>query len=233
MTEFVVGENGVLSWSSPVPPNGVILYYNVIIYTADSGQLVTRVEELDILTIDVSSYGEINMDYNVTVRANRGVFQFYICSNSKLSGQFTPWLTVSISFGVLTCVCEQYTTREKQSIMHQVYKLHPLCTYVQCPAMSMHCRCRDGCISCPCQRLSAYITNIHYQSCLHLCHAQVQAVTSVGGGDFSSPVTVSLREPSPDSNSGPPVTVIAVAVIVVVIVLLAVIVTCLGAYICW
>ena len=69
MTEFVVGENGVLSWSSPVPPNGVILYYNVIISTADSGQLVTRVEELDVLSIDVSNYGEINMDYNVTVRA--------------------------------------------------------------------------------------------------------------------------------------------------------------------
>ena len=72
MTEFVVEENGVLSWSSPVPPNGVILYYNVIISTADSGHLViTRVEELDVLTIDVSDYGEINMDYNVTVRANR------------------------------------------------------------------------------------------------------------------------------------------------------------------
>ena len=66
MTEFVVGENGVLSWSSPVPPNGVILYYNVII---SSGQLVTRIEELDVLIIDVSNYGEINMDYNVTVRA--------------------------------------------------------------------------------------------------------------------------------------------------------------------
>ena len=76
MTEFVVGENGVLSWSSPVPPNGVILYYNVVICTADSGKLVTRVEELDILTIDVSTYGEINMDYNVTVRENRGLFQF-------------------------------------------------------------------------------------------------------------------------------------------------------------
>ena len=67
MTEFVVGENGVLSWSSPVPPNGVILYYNVIISTADSGQLVTRVEQFNASTIDVSNYGNINMDYNVTV----------------------------------------------------------------------------------------------------------------------------------------------------------------------
>jgi hypothetical protein len=71
VTEFVVGENGVLGWSPPVPSNGVILYYNAIISTVDSGQQVARVEELDVLTIDVSNYGEINMDYNVTVRANR------------------------------------------------------------------------------------------------------------------------------------------------------------------
>ncbi|CAI8021671.1 Putative insulin-like peptide receptor, partial [Geodia barretti] len=125
VTEFVVGENGVLSWSSPVPPNGVILYYNVIISTADSGQLVTRIEELDVLTIDVSNYGKINMDYNVTV----------------------------------------------------------------------------------------------------------QAVTSVGGGDFSSPVTVSLREPSPDSNSNE-AGVIAGAVVAVTLTL-GLIVAALCAYICW
>ena len=71
VTEFAVGENGVLSWSSPVPPNGVILYYNVIISTADSGQVVTRIEQWDALTINVSDDGEINMDYNVTVRENR------------------------------------------------------------------------------------------------------------------------------------------------------------------
>ena len=41
-----------------------------------------------------------------------------------------------------------------------------------------------------------------YSTVTIVCRAQVQAVTSVGGGDFSSPVTVSLREPSPDSNSG-------------------------------
>ena len=40
MTEFDVGENGVLSWSPPVPPNGDILYYNVIITRADTGELV-------------------------------------------------------------------------------------------------------------------------------------------------------------------------------------------------
>ena len=86
MTEFVVGENGVLSWSSPVPPNGVILYYNVIISTADS-QLVTRVEELDVLTIDVSKYGEINMDYNVTVRAFEYRFSFMLVMHKDF---FTP-----------------------------------------------------------------------------------------------------------------------------------------------
>ena len=68
MREFDVGENGVLSWSPPVPPNGDILYYNVIITRADTGELVIRLEELHDLTIDVSKYGEINVDYNVTVR---------------------------------------------------------------------------------------------------------------------------------------------------------------------
>ena len=67
MTEFDVGENGVLCWSPPVPPNGDILYYNVIITRADTGELVIRVEELYVLTIDISKYGEINMDYSVEV----------------------------------------------------------------------------------------------------------------------------------------------------------------------
>ena len=76
------------------------------------------------------------------------------------------------------------------------------------------------------------------QSCLHLvvlCHAQVQAVTSVGGGDFSSPVTVSLREPSPDSKSGSSSNeagVIAGAVVAVTLTL-GLIVTAHCAYICW
>ena len=69
VTEFDVGENGVLSWSPPFPPNGDILYYNVIITRADTGELVIRLEELYVLTIDVSKYGEINMDYNIAVRA--------------------------------------------------------------------------------------------------------------------------------------------------------------------
>ena len=68
--------------------------------------------------------------------------------------------------------------------------------------------------------------------CVVSC-SQVQAVTSVGGGDFSSPVTVSLREPSPDSKSDPPVTAIAVTVLVVIIIFLAIIVASLVAYIYW
>ena len=64
-----------------------------------------------------------------------------------------------------------------------------------------------------------------------MCHAQVQAVTSVGGGDFSSPVTVSLREPSPDSNSNE-ADVIAGAVVAVTLTL-GLIVAALCANICW
>ena len=67
MREFSVRQDGLLSWSPPVPPNGVILHYNVIISTATSGEVVSIIEEWEKLTIDVSNYGEINMDYNVTV----------------------------------------------------------------------------------------------------------------------------------------------------------------------
>ena len=76
MREFDLGENGVLSWSPPVPPNGDILYYNVIITRADTGELVVRVEELYNSTIDVSMYGEIDMDYNVTVKTRLFVHIF-------------------------------------------------------------------------------------------------------------------------------------------------------------
>ena len=68
MSEFMVGEDGVLSWSPPVPLNGVILHYNVIITRADTGELVRRVDVFEGQSIDLTEYGaEIGMDYNVTV----------------------------------------------------------------------------------------------------------------------------------------------------------------------
>ena len=68
MSEFMVGDDGMLSWSPPVPPNGVILHYNVIITRADTGELVRRVNVFEGLSIDLTEYGaEIGMDYNVTV----------------------------------------------------------------------------------------------------------------------------------------------------------------------
>ena len=56
-------------------------------------------------------------------------------------------------------------------------------------------------------------------------------MTSVGGGDFSSPVTVSLREPSPDSKSGSSSNEAAVIAGAVVTVDLGLIVAALCAYI--
>ena len=69
MSEFVVGDDGVLSWSRPVPPNGDILYYNVIITRADTGELVRRIEKFEDNNINLSDYEEIGLDYNVTVRS--------------------------------------------------------------------------------------------------------------------------------------------------------------------
>ena len=66
-----------------------------------------------------------------------------------------------------------------------------------------------------------------------ISHTQVQAVTVVGGGEFSSPVTVSLREPSDDSISDPPIAAITATVVVIIILLLSLIVIVLVVYFCW
>ena len=62
-----MSDGTVVSWSPPVPPNGIILYYNIRITRADNGELVRSIEEQNVLTIDVSDYIEIDTAYNVTV----------------------------------------------------------------------------------------------------------------------------------------------------------------------
>ena len=62
-----MSDGTVVSWSPPVPSNGIILYYNIRITRADNGELVRSIEELNVLTIDVSDYIEIDTVYNVTV----------------------------------------------------------------------------------------------------------------------------------------------------------------------
>ena len=65
-----MSDGTVVSWSPPVPPNGIILYYNIRITRADNGELVRSIEELNVLTIDVSDYNiDIDTEYNVTVSA--------------------------------------------------------------------------------------------------------------------------------------------------------------------
>ena len=89
MREFSVGQDGLLSWSPPVPPNEVILHYNVIISTATSGEVVSVIEEWDQLTINVSNYGEINMDYNVTVYTK----SLLVYSGTSDNGHPEKWTT--------------------------------------------------------------------------------------------------------------------------------------------
>ena len=67
MREFDVGEDGVLRWSPPVPPNGVILYYNVIITKV--------IEKFNDTNLELSPYGTytvevINMHVFLTARHN-------------------------------------------------------------------------------------------------------------------------------------------------------------------
>ena len=97
MREFSVGQDGLLSWSPPVPPNGVILHYNVIISTATTGEVVSIIEDWDQLNIDVSNYGEINMDYNVTVRTYTNKYFF---RSGDMNGGGFPWKSMSHTLGI-------------------------------------------------------------------------------------------------------------------------------------
>ena len=67
VTEISVSDGTVVSWSPPVPPNGIILYYNIRITRTDNGELVRSIEELNVLTIDVSDYIDIDTQYSKSV----------------------------------------------------------------------------------------------------------------------------------------------------------------------
>ena len=76
-TVTVVNVSGsVVSWSPPVPPNGVILYYNIRISRNDTGELIV-VGELDALQIDVATYGEVGGVYTVEVSWGKGIMKDY------------------------------------------------------------------------------------------------------------------------------------------------------------
>ena len=70
MIDITVSDDTVVSWLPPVPPNGVILYYNIRIIRADTGTVVKIIEELNVLTIDISEYNIIqpNNVYTIEVR---------------------------------------------------------------------------------------------------------------------------------------------------------------------
>ena len=58
----------VVIWSPPVPPNGDILYYNVRISNADTGELILLVIELYDTRIDISRYANTDGELTVEVR---------------------------------------------------------------------------------------------------------------------------------------------------------------------
>ena len=68
MSEFSIAEgSSVFSWSPPVPPNGVIVYYNIRISRKDTGEVVILLQQLDELEIDVARYGEVGDVFTVEV----------------------------------------------------------------------------------------------------------------------------------------------------------------------
>ena len=71
VSDVIPPEEGstVVSWSPPVPPNGIILYYNVRITRADDGELLVFISELNDTKIDVTSYNfEPRVEYNIQVQ---------------------------------------------------------------------------------------------------------------------------------------------------------------------
>jgi len=56
-----------VSWSPPDPPNGVIIFYNIMITHMDSGELEQLIEVFNETSIDISNYVDSNGDYNVQV----------------------------------------------------------------------------------------------------------------------------------------------------------------------
>ena len=68
VSDITVSDDTVVSWLPPVPPNGVILYYNIRIIRADTGAVVKIIEELNVLTIDISDYIQPNNEYTIEVR---------------------------------------------------------------------------------------------------------------------------------------------------------------------
>ena len=68
VSDITVSDDTVVSWLPPVPPNGVILYYNIRIIRTDTGTVVKIIEELNVLTIDISDYIQPNNEYTIEVR---------------------------------------------------------------------------------------------------------------------------------------------------------------------
>ena len=68
-----MSDGAVVSWSPPVPPNGVILYYNVRITRADNGGIVSDIEMINTSTVDISEHVGDDGDYFVMVRLLNGV----------------------------------------------------------------------------------------------------------------------------------------------------------------
>ena len=70
VTDVTVSEGGsVVTWTPPVPTNGIILYYNIRISRNDSREkTIILILEHKALEIEVTRYGENAVEYYIEVR---------------------------------------------------------------------------------------------------------------------------------------------------------------------
>ena len=86
-----------VSWSPPDPPNGMIIYYNIMITHVDSGELEQLIEVFNETSIDVSDYVDSNGDYNVQVH------YVHVCKNMSYSQDHCTYVYNMSMCTMFTC----------------------------------------------------------------------------------------------------------------------------------
>ena len=166
VSDITVSDDTVVSWLPPVPPNCVILYYNIRIIRADTGTVVKTIEELNVLTIDISDYIQPNNEYTIEVKCK-------LCVLLELLLTIIP-----VNFQMSLLPLKYYNI---------------FCVTILVSSLSLT---------------------------ISILSVQIQAVTSVGGGMFSSPVIISYNNNDDTRPQNSSTVIIGLSVSVAVLILL-------------